>query len=431
MIDPKNLNRRSALAAGGSLALAGMAPCAAANDQESTRVPIGKAEHVISIWLGGGMGQIDTFDPKKKGDPKAKKAGSYYESIETAVPGVQLCEHLPLLADRMERITAVRTTHHDVIDEHAAATNRMHTGRLISGTVTYPSLGSLICHERGAVDENVPPYVLIGYPNITRGPGFLGPKDGYLYLTDTSRGPMGLSRPEGITSARQARRQALLGSLHQKGAVVNDQVKQYQDTIQQSLNLSGPDFNRVFKIDQEPDSLRNRYGGEFGQRCLLSRRLIERGVRFIEVSHNLNFLNGSGWDVHNSGIVQQHRLIRELDTAVATLMDDLQQKRLLEKTLIMITTEFGRPPEFDSGGGRGHQGSAFTSVIAGGGLSHVGAYGATDELSKKIVDKPVSIPDFFATVCAALQVDHNKNLYDGDRPVPITDQGRPITDLLS
>ena len=192
-----------------------------------------------------------------------------------------------------------------------------------------------------------------------------------------------------------------------------------------------PDFNRVFKIDQEPDSLRNRYGGEFGQRCLLSRRLIERGVRFIEVSHNLNFLNGSGWDVHNSGIVQQHRLIRELDTAVATLMDDLQQKRLLEKTLIMITTEFGRPPEFDSGGGRGHQGSAFTSVIAGGGLSHVGAYGVTDELSKKIVDKPVSIPDFFATVCAALQVDHNKNLYDGDRPVPITDQGRPITDLLS
>ena len=431
MIDPKNLNRRSVLAAGGSLALAGMAPCAAANDQESTRVPIGKAEHVISIWLGGGMGQIDTFDPKKKGDPKAKKAGSYYESIETAVPGVQLCEHLPLLADRMERITAVRTTHHDVIDEHAAATNRMHTGRLISGTVTYPSLGSLICHERGAVDENVPPYVLIGYPNITRGPGFLGSKDGYLYLTDTSRGPMGLSRPEGITSARQARRQALLGSLHQKGAVVNDQVKQYQDTIQQSLNLSGPDFNRVFKIDQEPDSLRNRYGGEFGQRCLLSRRLIERGVRFIEVSHNLNFLNGSGWDVHNSGIVQQHRLIRELDTAVATLMDDLQQKRLLEKTLIMITTEFGRPPEFDSGGGRGHQGSAFTSVIAGGGLSHVGAYGVTDELSKKIVDKPVSIPDFFATVCAALQVDHNKNLYDGDRPVPITDQGRPITDLLS
>ena len=215
------------------------------------------------------MGQIDTFDPKKKGDPKVKKAGSYYESIETAVPGVQLCEHLPLLADRMERITAVRTTHHDVIDEHAAATNRMHTGRLISGTVTYPSLGSLICHERGAVDENVPPYVLIGYPNITRGPGFLGPKDGYLYLTDTSRGADGIIKARGDYFCKTGETSGFLGSLHQKGAVVNDQVKQYQDTIQQSLNLSGPDFNRVFKIDQEPDSLRNRYGGEFGQRCCL------------------------------------------------------------------------------------------------------------------------------------------------------------------
>jgi uncharacterized protein (DUF1501 family) len=149
------------------------------------------------------------------------------------------------------------------------------------------------------------------------------------------------------------------------------------------------------------------------------------------VSHNLNFLNGAGWDVHNSGIVDQHKLIRELDSAVATLMDDLEEKRLLDKTIIMITTEFGRPPEFDSGGGRGHQGSAFTSVIAGGGLRHQGAYGVTDELSKKIVQDPVSIPDFFATVCAATQVDYTKNLYDGDRPVPITDQGKPIASLFA
>ena len=104
----------------------------------------GGAEHVISIWLGGGMGQIDTFDPKPKGDPKAKKPGGYYDAIETAVAGVEVCEHLPKLAERMDRITAVRSVHHEVIDEHAAATNRMHTGRPISGTVTYPSIGSLI-----------------------------------------------------------------------------------------------------------------------------------------------------------------------------------------------------------------------------------------------------------------------------------------------
>ena len=437
----QRLTRRQLLAGSGNSVVSGSLLSGAlwsgltqqswAEKLEASSTLSGQAEHVISIWLGGGMGQVDTFDPKIKGDPKAKKPGSYYSSIDTAVSGVQVCEHLPLLADRMDRVTAVRTTHHDVINEHAAATNRMHTGRSISGTVTYPSLGSLISHEREAVDQNVPPYVLIGYPNVTRGPGFLGAQHGYLYLTDTSRGPMGLSRPEGVNSARQSRREALLAGLHRDDSNLTDSVKQYEATIQQSLKLSGPEFNRVFQIDQEPDALRNRYGGEFGQRCLLSRRLVERGVRFIEVSHNLNFLNGAGWDVHNSGIVNQHKLIRELDSAVATLMDDLEEKGMLEKTLIMITTEFGRPPEFDSGGGRGHQGSAFTSVLAGGGLSHQGAFGVTDDLSKKIVADPVSIPDFFATVCAAMQVDYTKNLYDGDRPVPITDQGKPIEKLFA
>ncbi len=107
----------------------------------------GKAEHVISIWLGGGMAQIDTFDPKGKGDPKLSKAGSYYDSIETAVPGMRVCEHLSKLAPLMERVTAIRTLHHDVIDEHAAATNRMHTGRPVTGTVTYPSIGSLVSNQ--------------------------------------------------------------------------------------------------------------------------------------------------------------------------------------------------------------------------------------------------------------------------------------------
>ena len=157
---------------------------------------------------------------------------------------------------------------------------------------------------------------------------------------------------------------------------------------------------------------------------------MQAGVRFIEVSHNLNFINGAGWDAHKEGILQQHVLIQELDTAMAALIRDLSARKLLDKTLIMVTTEFGRPPEFDSGGGRGHQGSAFTCVLAGGGLKHCGAWGETDELSKKIVSHPVSVPDFFATVCAAIGVDYRKNLYDGDRPVPITDQGSPIAALF-
>jgi hypothetical protein len=424
-----SFNRREFFAAGAAagcgLALPDMA---IANDVLSK----GTAEHVISIWLGGGMGQIDSFDPKRRGDPKKKLSGSYYESIETAVPDVRVCEHLPQLAGLMDRVTAVRSVHHEVIDEHAAATNRMHTGRPISGTITYPSLGSIIAHERGAADDGAPPYVLIGYPNVTRGPGFLGTRDSYLYLTDTSQGPAGLTRPDGITPQRQSRREEFLAVLNRNAHPTTDQrLLDYDAAIEQSLKLSGPEFMRVFDLDREPADLRNRYGGEFGQRCLLSRRLIERGVRFIEVSHNLNFLNGIGWDVHNEGILNQHKLIQELDTAVATLIADLEAKRMLDKTLIVITTEFGRPPEFDSGGGRGHQGTAFSCVLAGGGLSHRGAWGETDQIAKKIVSNPVSVPDFFATICAAVGIDYRKNLYDGDRPVPITDRGQPIAELFA
>lgn len=426
------MHRRDFLATAAGAALASQLPSLSLASPGSTAPLRGKAEHVISIWLGGGMGQIDTFDPKRLGDPKQKVAGAYYNSIDTAVPGVQLCEHLQQLAPLMDRVTAVRTVNHNVIDEHAAATNRMHTGRPISGTVAYPSFGSVIAHERGAAAEGAPPYVLIGYPNVSRGPGFLGAKAGYLYLTDTGQGPAGLSRPDGITASRQNRRQAMLNELRQVQSHTTDkQLLDYDNAIDQCLELSGPKFAKSFQLAEEKSDLRNRYGGEFGQRCLLARRLVERGVRFIEVSHNLNFLNGAGWDVHNTGILQQHALIQELDTAMATLIIDLESRKLLDKTLIVITTEFGRPPEFDSGGGRGHQGTAFSCVLAGGGLKHCGAYGETDELSKKIVSNPVSVPDFFATIHAAVGVDPAKHLYDGDRPVPITDMGQPITALFA
>ncbi|MBB73674.1 MAG: hypothetical protein CMJ75_04065 [Planctomycetaceae bacterium] len=422
------MNRRACLASGTAVAAGWALPSGLLPATEAA----GKAEHVISIWLGGGMGQVDTFDPKRRGDPKTKQPGSYYDAIETAVQGVQVCEHLSQMAPLMDRVTAVRTVHHKVIDEHAAATNRMHTGRPISGTITYPSIGSIVAHQRGAADPGVPAYVLIGYPNVTRGPGFLGAKYGYLYLTDTRQGPAGLSRAAGITPQRQARRARFLDVLRQSVRPGRGRrLRDYDAAIQQSLQLSGPAFASVFQLDREPPQLRSRYGGEFGQRCLLSRRLIERGVRFIEVSHNLNFLNGAGWDVHNEGIQRQHKLIQELDTAVSALLIDLQAKRLLDKTLVVITTEFGRPPEFDSAGGRGHQGTAFTCVLAGGGLAHHGAWGETDELSKKIVSQPIGVPDFFATVLAAVGVDNTKELYAGERPVPITDRGRPITELFS
>jgi len=205
----------------------------------------------------------------------------------------------------------------------------------------------------------------------------------------------------------------------------------YRAAQTEALRLAGPDFMRHFQLGTEPGSLRQRYGGEFGQRCLLARRLVQSGVRFIEVSHNLNFINGTGWDTHNAGQLQQHVLIKELDTALSALIEDLEKQRLLDKTLVVVATEFGRPAAFDSGGGRGHQGTAFSLVLAGGGLKHSGAYGVTDELSKTALENPVSIPDFHATVHAAMGINPHTELLDGSRPVPITDGGVPIASLLA
>jgi hypothetical protein len=421
------MNRRDFLSTSAALAAG---PLLAAGPARAP-VPRGKADHCIFMWLGGGMSQSDTFDPKARGRSKgAQRPGSLYDSIPTAVRGVRLCEHLRRTAERMDRATAVRTVNHRVIDEHAFATNLVHTGRMISGTTTYPSLGSIVSHERGRGGADVPAYVLIGYPNVSRGPGFLGAKHGYIYLVDTNSGPAGFTRPDHVDAGRAAARERLLKSLGERAAP-GSPLADYAAAQAEALRLAGPKFLHHFDLKSEPADLRARYGGELGQRCLLARRLVQAGVRFVEVSHNLNFLNGTGWDVHNEGINNQHLLIRELDVALAALLSDLEGKKLLDRTLVVLATEFGRPPEFDARGGRGHQGSAFTLVLAGGGLRHLGAHGATDDAGKRIVADAVSIPDFHATVLCALGVDPARELLDGSRPVPLTDGGQPIRALFA
>lgn len=413
-------------------AMAMLAAPAAMQASQIAHMPKGKAEHCIFIWLGGGMSQIDTFDPKRRGSSKSspRVPGSDYDAIDTNVPGMQFTEHLPQMAKLADRCTVVRTVNHRVVDEHAFATNMVHTGRMISGTVTYPSLGSIVAHQRGATHDNAPAYMLIGYPNVSRGPGFLGPKHGNIYLLDTESGPAGFSRPEGLTETRAQSRQSLLNQLG--GANDSPQALQaYHEVQADALRLAGPDFMRTFNLKEEAGSLRDEYGSEFGQRCLLARRMVQSGVRFIEVSHNMNFVNGTGWDTHNEGQEQQHLLIQDLDTALSALIRDLEKLKLLDKTLIALGTEFGRPAEFDGRGGRGHQGTAFSLLLAGGGLNHKGYYGVTDELSKNIVENPVSVPDYHATIFAALGIDPSKELHEAGRPVPITDGGKPIQSLFS
>lgn len=427
-------SRREFLRMAGTGALAagalGAFPGALRADEHAQ--PKGKAEHCIFLWLGGGMSQIDTWDPKGRGDGK-KQPGCYYDTVDTAQKDVKVCKHLSRCAKILDRFVLFRTVNHDVVDEHAAATNRMHTGRPTAGTVMYPSLGSVVAHQRGAAAENVPAYVVIGYPNVTRGPGFLGSKYGYLYLTDTESGPNGLMRPPEITAERQGRREQLLAQMRGEFVGRNKDaanIADYDAALEESLRLAGPNFMKVFDLKSEPGDLRKKYGGEFGQRCLLARRLVQAGVRFTEVSFNLNFINGTGWDTHNQGQLQQHVLIEELDQALSALVLDLEKNKLLDKTLIVLSTEFGRPPGFDGGGGRGHQSKAFSVVTAGGGLKG-GVVGETDELSRKPISKPVLVPDLFATIHCALGINPDKYLYDGDRPVPITDQGKAVKELFA
>lgn len=418
------LTRSAALAALATLPRGLAAPVAVSP-------PRGKAEHCIFLWLGGGMSQIDTFDPKQRGNSKSRPelAGTDYAIIETAVPGVHFTEHLAQTARLAERLTAVRTVNHRLGIEHALATNFVHTGRPVSGSTIYPSIGSVVAHERGAANEKVPAYMVIGYPSVSRGPGFLGAKHGYIYLVDTESGPAGFTPPEGIDATRVAARHRLLAPLQGRaagGSVLAD----YEEAQRDALRLAGPEFMRHFKLSEEPAAVRARYGGEFGQRCLLARRLVEAGVRFLEVSHNLNFINGAGWDTHNAGHLQQHVLIRDLDTALSALISDLESRHLLDKTLIALGTEFGRPGQFDGGGGRGHQSAVFSLLLAGGGLRHRGAYGVTDTLSNKPVENAVSVPDFHATIYAALGINPAKELVNASRPVPITDGGKPIAALF-
>ena len=427
-------SRRTILQASAAASVGAMLPSARAFGAEATPSPRGKAEHCIFIWLGGGSCHIDTFDPKRVTKDGKKDPGSAYPAINTAIPGVQVCEHLPRTAELFDRCVPVRTVHHDVIDEHAAAAYRMHTGRPTSGTIVYPSIGSLVSRLRGPINELVPNYVLMGNPSPAREPGFLGAEHGYIYLTETKGGPKGLVRPERISDQRQQRRLDMLRRVQERYLELHPDeplIQNYVQAMEQGFRLAGPEFMDVFNLEAESADLRTAYGDEFGQRFLLARRLIERGTRFTEVSFNLNFVNGTGWDTHNEGQQKQHLLIQGLDQSLSTLMTDLEQRQLLDKTLIVIASEFGRPASFDGGGGRGHHAKCFTVLLAGGGLRTGQAIGTTDELGMAIEDRPVSVPDLFATILAALGANPHDELYAGNRPVPVTDGGQPIAELFS
>ena len=261
-------------------------------------------------------------------------------------------------APLLDRCVLLRTVHHAVVDEHAAATNRLHVGRPTTGTTVYPSIGSIVAHEMGPARRRGAGVCRDGLSE--RQPrSWISGGEGGLHLSHRH-----VSWPGRIATALRrnrpatARRERLLGGLRDEYAARHPgdkRIAEYAATSADAFKLASGKFASTFDLQTEPAALREAYGSEFGQRCLLARRLTQEGVRFVEVSFNLNFLNGTGWDTHNQGQLNQHLLIGDLDRAFSTLLVDLEKHGRLDKTLVVIATEFGRPPEFDAGGGRGHQ----------------------------------------------------------------------------
>ena len=237
-------------------------------------------------------------------------------------------------------------------------------------------------------------------------------------------------RPNSVTDARTGATTFTFNSADQVAtatAPLSQTTTSYYDSLGRVWKTTLPDSTSVTNEFYLTGQLKKTYGS----RTYPVQYSYDAQGRMTNMTTWQNFANGTGWDAHNTGILQQHELIRDLDQAVATLIMDLESRRMLDKTLIVIATEFGRPPEFDGGGGRGHHPAAFSCVLAGGGLRHCGAYGETDELARKPVSNAVSVPDFFATIHAALGIDFTKDLHEGDRPIPITDRGLPIAKLLA
>jgi hypothetical protein len=402
----------------------------------------------ILLWMDGGPSQMDTFD-LKPGSPN----GGPFQEIATAAPGVRISEHLPKIAQYGDRMAIIRsmTTKEG---EHQRAHQIMHTGTLAQDGIQYPAFGSLIAHEKEEPDAVLPSFVSVA-PNraiapAAYSPGFLGPN--YAPLVVGDGGPVGL-RPGQGPVARSLRVQNLdppsdVPAPHREARVglledmERDFVKNrpgaaglsHQSAYDRAVRLMNSDAGKAFDLDEEKDSVRDAYGRSlFGQGCLLARRLVERGVPFIEVA--LGGLNGGalGWDTHANNFETVKNLSQVLDAAWSALMSDLKDRGLLDTTLIVWMGEFGRTPQINPQKGRDHFPNGWSTVLAGGGIKGGQVVGKTGKNGGDVEDRPVLLPDFLATVCLALGVDPMKqNDSNVSRPIRIVDKSaNPIKEVLA
>jgi hypothetical protein len=406
----------------------GTLAASAANDPERRRA-------CILLWMNGGPSQMDTFDLK----PGHANGGPYKE-IQTAAPGLKISEHLPKIARFGDRLAVIRSMSTKEGD-HDRATQFLRTGYRPQGPIKYPSIGALVSKELGDPDAALPNFVgIAGNQNFPAayGSGFLGPNYAPLAVGGGGNGANGYEqalRVQDLQAPAEVRKkdvdlriellQGLQSDFHSRhpGAVSQDHRAAYA----RAVRLMRTSAAKAFSLNEESPVLRDAYGRNiFGQGCLLARRLVERGVPFVEITLE-------NWDTHAQNFEIVKNLSATLDAAWSTLMEDLKQRGLLDTTLIVWMGEFGRTPQINGGRGRDHFPTAWSTVLAGGGIKGGQAYGKTSPDGTKVEENVVTVPTFLATVCAALGIDHKKqNMSNVNRPIRIVSPGtQPIKEVLS
>jgi len=403
-------------------------------DQNQTSA---KAKSVIHIYLQGGFAHMDSFDPKP--DAPAEYRG-ILSPISTTIPGVYFSSHMPYSAKVADKMTVVRSMTHTEVD-HSRGEHSMFTGYRPSPALVYPSMGSVVTDQLG-VRKAMPSYVCV--PNQGSqylGSGYLSNSCGPFSLgTDPARSNFtvrDLSLAKGVDDSRFQRRKDLKNLVddHFRSQTQDDAVGTMDSLYQRAYDLlSSSQARDAFSLKGESDTTKELYGMKphgpvlrpsAGARFLIARRLVEAGARFVTVTYG-------AWDTHAFHYRSIEPQMPDFDRAFAGLISDLDQRGLLDSTLVMVTSEFGRTPKINAGGGRDHWPRVFSIVMAGGGVRRGYIHGASDGLAAEPAEAPLSVEDYVTTVYHLLGIDASQSLMSpGDRPQPIVQNGHVATELLA
>lgn len=380
------------------------------------------AKHVIYLYMGGGMTHIDTFDTK----PGHENQGQT-KTIATNVDGIRMSEYLPSLAGHADKLAIVRSLT-STAGAHAQGNYLMHTSYEERATIRHPGIGAWALKFKGRMNPNLPGSVFVGgNSRINGGGGFFEPEFEPLAINDPNSG-LRNSRLRGMNQKTFDHRLELAGKFdsefHERYDV--KQVRAYTQMYDDAVRIMRSEDLQAFDLKQESEMTRARYGdNSFGQGCLLARRLIEHDVRAVEVGYG-------GWDMHNNVFVSAPERCAVLDQAMGALLGDLERRGKLEETVVVLTTEFGRTPRINQNAGRDHYPKAFSSVLAGGGIRGGVTYGKTDAGAENVVENPVKIPDFNATIAHALGLPLDHVLYSpSKRPFTVAHKGKPVLELFA